>query len=97
MLCDQPLIDTPYLDRMIDSLIDSDKGIVATAYGDKIGVPAIFGSTYFSQLSELKDDKGARDLLIEYRTDCIILDLDEHQTLDVDSDEDYQQLLKFLE
>src|SRR5690606_16911655 len=69
MLCDQPLIDTVYLNLLISRFKEGKKNIIATQYGNGTGVPAIFRSTYFSDLLGLNKDVGAKKLLAKYNGD----------------------------
>ncbi|MBT1450037.1 nucleotidyltransferase family protein [Glaciecola sp. XM2] len=63
MLCDQPSIDTRYLNRMIDAHAEL-QSTVATQYDDDhVGVPAMFDQLMFATLMQLNEDKGAKKLL----------------------------------
>ena len=92
MLCDQPLIDTEYLNALISQFKNDDKNIVATRYGERVGVPAIFSPKYFSALIELDKDVGAKGILEQYKNDVLGLD-PEGKAVDVDTFEDYQRLI----
>ena len=63
MLCDQPLVDSDYLNQMIISFQTEEKSIIATAYDKRIGVPALFNNTYFEALAKLNMDYGAKEIL----------------------------------
>ena len=63
MLCDQPYIDSTYLDHLIQTFNRNENLIVATSYTSKNGVPAIFTKEYFQELSGLRADIGAKDLI----------------------------------
>ena len=93
MLCDQPLMDTEYLNNLIDQFSRGEKGIVATQYGEKVGVPAIFGSKYFPHLLQLNEDFGAKNLLEQCRNDVLSLD-PFGKAVDIDTFEEYQSLLR---
>ncbi|WP_430966835.1 nucleotidyltransferase family protein [Spongiimicrobium sp. 2-473A-2-J] len=89
MLCDQPLVDTAYLNTLIDTFTAN--GIVATDYGGRRGVPALFSKTFFQELALLKEDYGAREVLLRHREDVIVLN-GVGKTADVDTPEDYKNL-----
>jgi molybdenum cofactor cytidylyltransferase len=57
-LADQPLVDGTALRRLI-SPFDDEHRIVASAYDDTIGVPAVFGREHFGDLMRLTGDRGA--------------------------------------
>jgi molybdenum cofactor cytidylyltransferase len=61
--CDQPLVTGEHLHELIQLWRDSRAAAAASAYSNTIGVPAVFGSELFSQLSELHGDRGAGQLL----------------------------------
>ena len=90
MLCDQPLIDTPYINFMIHKLVENidDLKIVGTQYGSRIGVPAIFSSELFSELTALKSDKGAAQLIADNFQFAIAID-PEGKEKDMDTWQDY--------
>ncbi len=93
MLCDQPLMDTEFLNTMIDQFKGGEKGIVATHYGEGAGVPAIFCPRYFSELVGLNKDFGAKNLLDQYKSDVLCLN-PLGKAIDVDTFEDYQKLVR---
>jgi molybdenum cofactor cytidylyltransferase len=57
-LADQPLVDGAALRRLITAF-DHKHRIVASAYDETIGVPAVFGREHFNDLMRLKGDRGA--------------------------------------
>ncbi|WP_299534047.1 nucleotidyltransferase family protein [Ulvibacterium sp.] len=93
LLCDQPLIDSKYLDQKIQTYKNSGKGIVATEYEKGAGVPAIFGKSYFSNLAQLNKDVGAKEIIRKFKNDTLSLN-PSGKTLDIDTLEDYQKLTK---
>jgi molybdenum cofactor cytidylyltransferase len=93
MLCDQPLIDTEYLNILISRFKNNEKNIIATDYGKGAGVPAIFGPEYFSALVGLNGDVGAKNLLARYKSDVLRVD-PQGKAIDVDTLEDYQKLVE---
>jgi molybdenum cofactor cytidylyltransferase len=61
--CDQPLVTGKHLRELIELWRNGRDAAVASAYSNTIGIPAVFGSELFSQLSELRGDRGAGQLL----------------------------------
>lgn len=94
LLADQPLIDSKFLTKMIESYrLDTNK-IICTSYQNKrLGVPAIFNKTKFEELSKLNHDKGAKDLLNMNSENILFLD-GTNLTSDIDTLEDYEALYK---
>ena len=67
--------------------------IVATAYGEKIGVPVLFQKSYFDALKGLGADHGARYLLKKYRGSILALNA-AGKEVDLDTPENYDQYYK---
>ncbi|MFK5972678.1 MAG: nucleotidyltransferase family protein [Flavobacteriaceae bacterium] len=92
LLCDQPLIDTVYLATMVDTYLHNGKGIVATAYANRVGVPAIFETTYFSELMNLSEDKGAKSIIENHKNDVLAIS-PAGKEIDLDTMAEYQNLI----
>ncbi|MBL6446951.1 nucleotidyltransferase family protein [Fulvivirga sp. 29W222] len=62
MVCDQPFVTGGLLNKMIEAY---HKGhpLVASAYGNTVGVPALFDRQYFKQILKIDDKKGAKAIL----------------------------------
>ena len=94
LLSDQPLIDANYLMRLVDAFELDKKHIVASNYGtEKIGVPALFDSCYFKELSLLNQDKGAKEIIIKHAKNMSSLNAN-LVIADIDTKEDYERLYK---
>ena len=89
-LADQPLIDSKYLNELIDVFKRGNKGIIASSYINKAGVPAIFGKSYFLTLSQLEGDLGAGTILNNTK-DILTIDAKD-KIKDIDTPEDYRAL-----
>lgn len=63
VLADQPLVTAEHLSTLIDRWSGDEREIVASAYANSSGVPALFASGCFDKLSGLAGDQGARQLL----------------------------------
>jgi len=88
MLSDQPFISSAYLNEMIDTFTKNNLRIVSTDYGDKMGVPAIFGVECFQELLQLKGDMGAARLISESINKSTALNAGK-AIQDIDTMEDY--------
>ncbi|WP_425237022.1 nucleotidyltransferase family protein [Ulvibacterium sp.] len=93
LLGDQPLIDAEYVSQMIQTYEGSGKGIIATEYDKGVGVPAIFDRHYFSNLAQLNKDSGAKQIIKKFKNDTFLLG-PSGKTMDIDTMEDYQKLIK---
>ena len=95
MLADQPLIDTNYLNQMIETYRSNEAKIVASLYpNNQLGVPAIFNRSYFNELTQLHTDKGAKEILSKYSDKLLSLDASS-MVVDLDTMEDYENLHQF--
>jgi len=92
MLCDQPFISSAYLNEIIRLFKENEKKIVATAYDNRAGVPAIFDVKHFQELKGLNDDYGAKKILEKYREGIVMVDA-HGKELDLDTPEDYRTSL----
>ncbi len=90
LLADQPLIDTTFINSLIDNF-EGDTSIVTTGYKNRVGVPAVFGSAYFSQLAGLHKDFGAKELIQQHKDRYIRIE-GGAKTIDIDTLEDYEKL-----
>lgn len=92
MLADQPLIDTSYLNELKKEFDRGNFKIVATSYGNKLGVPAIFHQSIIPELVNLNEDYGARHIIKKYLTDIKAV-FPNGKELDIDTPKNYSQLI----
>jgi CTP:molybdopterin cytidylyltransferase MocA len=88
LTCDQPRMTAAHLRELIERFrAQARPPIVASAYADVVGVPAIFPRALFDELFALGGDKGARALLREPSCPLIALRLAGGE-VDIDRPED---------
>ncbi len=66
--CDQPLLSPAIIRALIEAHRDCSEraaAMVASAYAETLGTPALFGRDHFGSLGQLDGDRGARGLLRE--------------------------------
>ena len=86
VLGDQPYIDSPTINRLIDASSGSQKGIVIPTYKGKRGHPLIFARKYDEPLSNLSGDIGGREIISEHPEDALEVPVDcEGIVLDIDT------------
>ncbi|SMC00544.1 conserved hypothetical protein [Hymenobacter roseosalivarius DSM 11622] len=66
MLCDQPLVTPALLRKLLEQQRLTQVPVVAAAYGDTLGVPAVFGAATFPALRQQGGAEGARQLIARY-------------------------------
>ena len=91
LLADQPLVTAAHIDTLIDSWSGAANEIVATAFNDTSGAPALFAEGCFDDLAQLSGDTGARALLQDSRFTVRSLALAE-AAIDVDVPADLNPL-----
>lgn len=91
MLCDQPFVDTKLLDQLILAKKESGKGIVACAYSDTLGVPALFDQKYFEEMLALKGSEGAKKVILKNRKDVFKMGFPLGE-IDLDTEADIEKL-----
>jgi CTP:molybdopterin cytidylyltransferase MocA len=64
VLCDQPALTSAHLDRLAQAH-EGGAPIVASRYGDVLGVPALFDRAELPALLELRGDEGAKRVIHE--------------------------------
>ena len=89
-LGDQVKLNEQDYQKLVD-VYDGEK-IVVSSYSRKKGPPAIFPRKYFEQLSRLKGDIGAREVIRKNCNSVISCKLD-NASFDVDSKEDFRGFL----
>tara|TARA_R110002051_G_scaffold250747_2_gene310100 strand:+ start:18583 stop:19176 length:594 start_codon:yes stop_codon:yes gene_type:complete len=89
LLADQPLIDAPFLGRMLKEYECDTTKIIATKYPNNKGVPAIFAKEYFDDLINLTGDTGAKYLINTKNVACID---PKEKSVDIDTWEEYERL-----
>ncbi len=92
-VCDQPFITTSLLQEMIVHFNDTQLPIVACKYGDIIGTPVLFHKTMFQHLYSLRGDKGAKQLINQHVQQVGLINFP-LGNIDVDTEEDYERLIK---
>lgn len=83
ILADQPKVDALSLRKLL-SAFDAEHRIVASCYGDTIGVPAIFGREHFDEILSLRGDAGAGRWFRQRKADVTCVPL-EAAALDIDT------------
>lgn len=89
MLCDQPFVSTQAIDRLVAAYRATGKPIIASEYSEVLGVPALFSRAFFSELSALSGDVGARQV-IKQHTQAIFRVPFPEGAIDLDTPKDYE-------
>jgi molybdenum cofactor cytidylyltransferase len=89
-VCDQLFISVSLINQLIQAYRLSRNPIVASAYSDTLGVPALFDRQLFPELAALKGGEGAKSVI--KRHGAIGVDFPEG-SIDLDTPEDYGRVI----
>ena len=95
MLADQPLVTADHLRTLAIQWDGQPDRIVASAYADNVGAPALFGVDFFEALSRLAGDQGAR-AIIEANDQAVVTVAFEPASLDIDTPADLEAAARRL-
>ena len=91
VLADQPLIDSETINKLIETFLSHDKGIVIPAYQGRRGHPIIFSTKYREALLRLRDDVGGRQIIKEHPDDILEVAVNSPGVnVDIDTIENYR-------
>lgn len=91
LLCDQPFVSTDLLNDLVSKWQQHPAHIVASAYSDSYGPPAVFGKDFFAGLAALKGQQGAKKLMQQHTEKLLLVDFPEG-LLDIDTPADLSRL-----
>lgn len=91
-VCDQPFVTTEIIDRLARTYRKNKVSIVASAYGETLGVPALFSRALFPQLLQLEGFGGAKQIIKQFAGETISVAFPAGAT-DIDTPEDFAQLI----
>lgn len=95
LLADQPAIEISYLQSLINLFEKKSSKIIASNYGDFLGVPAIFSKQFFSELLLIEGDKGAKKFINSKKND-VITPKETSNFIDLDTKEELSLYKKSL-
>ena len=93
LVCDQPYLTEAAIQDLVTLQAAKKTAITASFYANIAGTPALFHASIFPDLLALKGDQGAKKIIQERDQELAKLQF-EMGVLDIDTPEDYQQLLK---
>lgn len=94
-LCDQPFISALLISQLVDCYWGTGKCIIASQYGETIGVPALFDLTLFPDLMLLKGDTGAKSLIQQLMPEVTAVAFP-NGAINIDTAQDYKQFLQAI-
>lgn len=92
LVCDQPHLTSGILNSLLNNYRQTQAPVIASAYADTLGVPALFNKTTFARLLTIDDKQGAKKILQQYMPVKTISFPE--GALDIDTPEDLEKLTK---
>jgi molybdenum cofactor cytidylyltransferase len=91
LTCDQPFVNAAVLTRLMQFRPTTGKPIIASAYAETLGIPALFDRSCFPDLLRLKGDSGAKGIILARPHDVASFDFPAGE-IDIDTVADYEKL-----
>lgn len=91
LLCDQPFIDVNIINQLVKTFYANNKQIIASQYAQTLGVPALFGRQFFSELMNLDASSGAKQLIQKYINLVVPIPF-EMGIVDIDTPQEYERI-----
>lgn len=88
-VCDQPLLTSSHLDKIIAVYEQTNHSIVASHYSNSPGVPALFDNDLFSELLNIEDSQGAKALFNKHKESVSLVEFPGGE-IDLDTWQEYQ-------
>jgi molybdenum cofactor cytidylyltransferase len=96
MTCDQVLLTSDLLKPLIETWQHKPDNIIASIYGDVTGIPVIFPAQYYTDISLLSSDKGAKSMLQKYKETVVSVEISA-AAQDLDNEDDERKVRHLLE
>jgi molybdenum cofactor cytidylyltransferase len=95
LMCDQPFVNAAALKQLIQLRMETGKPIVASAYAETLGIPALFDRSCFGDLLQLEGDRGAKEIILARQHDVTPFNFPA-AAIDIDTAADYEKLNQAL-
>lgn len=91
---DQPYINLEIINRLILEFNNLPNHIIVTRIKGRISNPVLFGRNYFDELQQLSGEKGGKTIIEKSKNVKWVDWDDEKLMLDIDTEKDYENLIK---
>jgi molybdenum cofactor cytidylyltransferase len=91
LTCDQPFVNATVLTQLMQFRLTSGKPIIASAYAETLGIPALFDRSCFPDLLQLNGESGAKAIILTRPHDIASFDFPAG-AIDIDTAADYEKL-----
>ena len=97
-VCDQPLLKSETISKIIDGFNNSDYSICSVRFNERLGNPCIFSTDQFDELLLLGEDEGGKKIIKKHMDETLFVDIDDgDELLDIDTKESYRYVLDKLD
>lgn len=93
-LVDQPFINKEIINTLINEFQNSFDNIIAPRINGRLCNPVLFGKKYYEELMDLSGEQGGKEIINKAKDIRWIDWEDERLLLDIDTDEDYKDILR---
>lgn len=93
LVCDQPLLKSKHIEKLIKHFTASKALIISSMYSNTSGVPALFAKEMFQNILSLDDDQGAKKIIQQNFSQAIMVPFPEGE-IDLDTPQDYSAFKK---
>ncbi|MGI8640369.1 MAG: nucleotidyltransferase family protein [Pyrinomonadaceae bacterium] len=90
-VCDQPFVTGEAIDKLVETYRSTPALIIASAYQETLGVPALFSRQLFPRLTELKGSGGAKQIIKQFQSETMGVSFPAG-AVDIDTPEDFEKL-----
>lgn len=87
--CDLPELSASHLNALIHSYQTTSSPLVASRFGDIVGIPALFDASVWPEFAALSGDEGARKIIRRTPERVQLVDF-EAGAIDIDTPQDYE-------
>lgn len=95
VLGDQPAISSSVIDKIVDSFVQTGKGIILPVYEKERGHPVLIDMKYRTEVENLSPEIGLRGVVYSHPDDILEIRVETPAVLrDIDDMEDYRRELK---
>jgi molybdenum cofactor cytidylyltransferase len=95
LLCDQPLVNSEDVRALIELHLRAGKPLIAAAYAETVGVPALIGKSYFDEVARLPGSAGAKQLFAKHAEAVGTVSMP-NAVLDIDEPGDYERIARTI-
>lgn len=87
-VCDQPFVTKQVINELVKTYRTTQAPIIASAYQETLGVPALFSKKLFPRLSELENSGGAKQIIRQFQAETKSLPFPAG-AIDIDTPQDF--------